>query len=399
MEAKEITQMHCETQKLFYQDSHMQEFEATVLACEERKDGYEIVLDRTAFFPEGGGQFGDNGWLNEISVYDTQEKNGVIRHLTKQELPVGISVRGKLDFTQRFDRMQQHTGEHILSGIVHSLYGYDNVGFHLGAEFTTLDFNGELTPEQVQDVEVRANQAVFLNQPIHILYPDKNELEKMDYRSKIEIAGQVRLVEIPGVDLCACCAPHTKTTGEIGMIKILSCDRHRGGCRMVMVSGMRALKDYQQKQRSVTEVSVALSAKPEKIGEAVRHVKEQQMQLRENLNRIQAVYLKSKLENVRPEDQTVLLFETELDTVAVRNFINDVMEISDGICGVFVGNDAEGYRYIIGSRKQDVRNVTRSLNERFQGRGGGKPEMTQGSLKGARDEIRNVIQAVCLEAS
>ena len=392
MEAKEIAQEQCATEKLFYYDSHMQEFDAVVVSCEERKEGFGIVLDRTAFFPEGGGQFGDTGFLNEIPVMDTREKKGVIYHVTKDPLEPGTRVCGKLDFEQRFDRMQQHTGEHIISGIVHSLYGYDNVGFHLGADMTTLDFNQELTSEQVQEVEQRANRAVFSNVPVKVMYPDKRTLAEMEYRSKIEIEGQVRIVEIPGVDMCACCAPHTETTGEVGLIKILSCDRHRGGCRMVMVSGMRALKDYQEKQRSVTEVSVALSAKPEKIGEAVLHAKEQQMKLRESLNRIQAVYLKGKLEAVGPEDKTVVIFEEELDTVAIRNFINDAMAISDGICGAFVGNDDTGYRYILGSSKEDVRGAAKILNEKFQGRGGGKPEMVQGSLNGSKEEIEAAVK-------
>lgn len=397
MEAKEIAQEQCETEKLFYQDSHMQEFDAVVLACEERKDGFGIVLDRTAFFPEGGGQFGDTGWLNEMPVIDTKEKKGIIYHVTGTAMEVGTKVHGKLDFAKRFDRMQQHTGEHILSGIVHSLYGYDNVGFHLGEELTTLDFNGELTKEQVQDVEIQANQAVFANLPVKILYPDKAALAELDYRSKIEIEGQVRIVEIPGVDLCACCAPHVDTTGEIGLIKILSCNRHRGGCRMVMVSGMRALMDYQHKQHSVTEVSVALSAKPENIADAVLRVKKQQMKLRENLNRIQATYLKEKLDAVSSKDTAVLIFEEELDTPAVRNFVNDAMGISDGICGAFVGNDQDGYHYIIGSNKKDVRVLARVLNEQFNGRGGGKPEMVQGSLMGDEAAIRAAITAAITE--
>lgn len=392
MEPKEIAQEQCATEKLFYEDSHMREFDAVVVGCEERKEGFGVILDRTAFFPEGGGQFGDTGWLNDLEVVDTREKKGVIYHVMRQPMELGTKVHGRLHFEQRFDRMQQHTGEHIISGIVHALFGCDNVGFHLGADITTLDFNRELTPEQVQDVEVRTNRAVFANVPVQVRYPDKETLAEMEYRSKIEIEGQVRIVEIPGVDMCACCAPHTSTTGEVGLIKILSCDRHRGGCRMTMVSGMRALQDYRAKQQSVTEVSVTLSAKPEKIGEAVLHAKEQQMKLRENLNRMQAVYLKGKLAAVQPEDTSVLLFEEELDTVAIRNFINDAMAICDGICGAFVGNDQMGYRYILGSRTADMRQVSRQLNEKFQGRGGGKPEMVQGSLNGTQAEITAAVQ-------
>ncbi len=392
MEEKQMGLCADATEKLYDTDSHMKEFTATVISCEERKNGYQVALDRTAFFPEGGGQFGDRGWLNDVEVFDTHEKNGIVYHYTKTLLEVGANVEGKLDYEERFSRMQQHTGEHILSGLVHQLYGYDNVGFHLGADVTTLDFNGELTPEQVQDLENRANRAVFENVPLQILYPTKEDLKNLTYRSKIEIEGQVRIVSIPGCDICACCAPHVNRTGEVGLIKILSCDRHRGGCRVTIVCGVRALADYRVKQQSVTEVSVALSAKPERIGEAVLHQKEQYAKLREQLNRIQAVYLQQKLLEITPVDKYAVIFEEELDNIAARNFVNDAMERCRGICGVFTGTDEGGYRYILGSKYVDVREFAKKLNEKFSGKGGGKPEMVQGSLIGSEQEIRKMIE-------
>lgn len=394
---KQMTSDGEETKKLYYEDSHLKEFTATVLSCEERltakgkKDGYAVVLDQTAFFPEGGGQLGDRGWIDGVEVYDTHEKGGVILHYTKTPVEVGKTITGKLDFAERFSRMQEHSGEHIVSGIVHRLHGYDNVGFHLGSENTTLDFNGELSEGQLLEVERLANEAVFADLPVQISYPSKEELKTIDYRSKIEIEGQVRLVEIPGVDLCACCAPHVNHTGEIGMIKLISCDRHRGGCRVTMLAGVRALKDYQEKQAQVTAVSVALSAKPEKIGEAVLRLKEQQEVTRFQLNRMQAIYLDQKLDSISPEDTTALLFEEDLDNVAVRNFVNSAVERFDGICAAFVGTNEKGYRYILGSKTKDVRDLAKELNTRFAGKGGGKPEMVQGSLTGAETEIRAAI--------
>lgn len=394
---KQMTSDGEETKKLYYEDSHLKEFTATVLSCEERltakgkKDGYAVVLDQTAFFPEGGGQLGDRGWIDGVEVYDTHEKGGVILHYTKTPVEVGKTITGKLDFAERFSRMQEHSGEHIVSGIVHRLHGYDNVGFHLGSENTTLDFNGELSEGQLLEVERLANEAVFADLPVQISYPSKEELKTIDYRSKIEIEGQVRLVEIPGVDLCACCAPHVNHTGEIGMIKLISCDRHRGGCRVTMLAGVRALKDYQEKQAQVTAVSVALSAKPDKIGEAVLRLKEQQEVTRFQLNRMQAIYLDQKLDSISPEDTTALLFEEDLDNVAVRNFVNSAVERFDGICAAFVGTNEKGYRYILGSKTKDVRDLAKELNTRFAGKGGGKPEMVQGSLTGAETEIRAAI--------
>ena len=380
------------TEHLYDANSYLKEFTATVLSCGQKNDTvWQIVLDKTAFFPEGGGQTGDTGWLNEIAVTDTCERDGVIYHEVKAPLEAGTQVKGKIDFAARFDKMQQHTGEHILSGIVCSTYGYNNVGFHLSSEITTLDFDGELSAEQVHEVENRVNQAIYANIPVQVKFPTKAELAELDYRSKIEIEGQVRIVEIPGIDRCACCAPHVKSTAEIGLLKILSCERHRGGCRLTIVCGMRALKDYQKKQEAVGKISAALSAKPEKIAEAVEHLQEQQQKFREQLNQIQSMYLQEKLEKIQPSDACVRIFEESLDSIAMRNFVNAAMEKCDGICGAFIGTDEKGYHYILGSKTKDVREIAKKLNERFYGKGGGKPQMVQGSLAGREAEIDSML--------
>ena len=380
------------TDKLYDKDSYLKEFTATVVACEQKDETtWKIVLDRTAFFPEGGGQTGDIGWLNDIEVTDTREKSGVIYHETKVPIEVGAQVAGKIDFTVRYDKMQQHTGEHILSGIVCSTYGYNNVGFHLSTEITTLDFDGELSAEQVRELEIKANEMIYANIPVQVKFPNKKELAEMDYRSKIEIEGQVRIVEIPEIDRCACCAPHVKMTGEIGLIKIVSCERHRGGCRLTIVCGMRALKDYQQKQESVGNVSALLSAKPEKIAEAVVRLQEQQAKLREQLNSIQAMYLKGKLEMLTGNEKSACIFEETLDSIAMRNFVNDAMEKCSGVCGAFIGTDDGGYHYVLGSKTVDMREFSKKLNEMFHGKGGGKQQMVQGSLTGSAKEIQELI--------
>lgn len=379
------------TEKLYDKDSYLTEFQAVVLDCRQKNESvWQVVLDKTAFFPEGGGQTGDTGWLNEVEVTDTREKEGVIFHETKAPLQVGMQVAGKIDFAARFDKMQQHTGEHILSGTVCAAYGYNNVGFHLSSEITTLDFDGELDAEQVRETELRVNQVIYENLPVCVKFPAKEELAELNYRSKIEIEGQVRIVEIPGVDRCACCAPHVKTTAEVGMVKIVSCERHRGGCRLTILCGMRALKDYQKKQEISGKISASLSAKQDQLVEAVEHLQNQQAKLREQLNHIQAMYLQQKLEKVSPQDQAVLLFEEGIDSIAVRNFVNDAMERCDGVCAAFLGNDEQGYHYILGCKGNDVRELGKKLNERFSGKGGGKPQMIQGSLKGKKEEIKEV---------
>ena len=189
------------TVKLFYEDTAVKEFDAAVLSCGPVKDGYEAVLDRTAFFPEGGGQYGDTGWIDGIPVTDTREKGGIIYHYVKEPLEAGRQVHGRLDWDIRFERMQQHSAEHIVSGIIHRRFGYENVGFHLGADYCTMDFNGPITKEQLREIEEEANRAVFADLPVYVLYPDKETLAQMEYRSKIEIEGQVRIIEIPGIDV------------------------------------------------------------------------------------------------------------------------------------------------------------------------------------------------------
>ena len=263
------------TEKLFYQDSHLREFTAEVISCEAVKDRYEIETDRTAFFPEGGGQYADTGELGGVRVLDVREENGRIFHVADGPLEVGTTVSGRVDWEERFMKMQQHTGEHIVSGLVHSKFGYSNVGFHLGSEDCTMDFNGEITGEELREIELEANRAVWKNLEIQVLYPSASEAEHMEYRSKIEIEGQIRIVTVPGYDVCACCAPHVKRTGEIGLIKLTGMQRYKGGVRVTMLCGVRALSDYAVKQEQAADISALLCAKQNEIAEAVHHLRDE----------------------------------------------------------------------------------------------------------------------------
>ena len=235
------------TEKLYDIDSHLKEFTATVIDSYEKADGYFTVLDRTAFFPEGGGQASDIGYINDVKVYDVRIQDGIIYHYTVKPFKKGESVVGKLNFEQRFDFMQQHSAEHIVSGIAHKYYGCENVGFHLGADIVTLDFDKILTRDDILKIESLSNEAVFRNVAINAYYPDSEALKSIEYRSKKEIDGAVRIVEIEGVDACACCAPHVKKSGEIGLIKLLGSEKLRGGVRIELKAGKRALDDYNEK--------------------------------------------------------------------------------------------------------------------------------------------------------
>lgn len=379
------------TEKLYYEDSHLQEFTAQVTACEPDKKGFRIALNRTAFFPEGGGQYGDTGALNGINVYDTHEKDDTIWHYTRESLEPGTHVTGHIDWKKRFSRMQQHTGEHIVSGLVHRRFGYDNVGFHLGDPDVTLDFNGPITREELAEIELAANQIVWKNLPIQVTYPSREELAVLDYRSKIEIEGQVRIVTIPGADVCACCAPHVSFTGEIGLIKLTGVQVHRGGVRITMLAGDRALADYEEKETSVKAVSVLLSAKEAQIAEAVERLKQENYNLTGRLMQFQLSMVREKTAKVPEGTQHIAFFEESLDANTMREFVNLLMERCTGIACVFTGNDSEGYRYVLGSAHTDVRPLCKKLNEAFQGKGGGKPEMVQGSLTGTEKAIRDLL--------
>lgn len=388
------------TEKLFYEDSYIKEFQARVLSCRERNGGYQAVLTRTAFFPEGGGQSADTGFLytkegEEIRVTDVHEKDGVVYHHISQPVQEGTEVRGKLDFQERFSKMQQHTGEHILSGLVNRHFGYRNVGFHLGTQEVTMDYNGVLTEEDLRQIEYEANEAVAENIPVKVLYPSKEELKNITYRSKIEIEGQIRIVQIPGYDSCACCAPHVKETGSVGLIKIVGAVHYKGGMRVSILCGFRALKDYRMKERNVTEISSLLSAKQEDTAQAVEHLGQELNRQKEKNKALQERYVALCLENIRKNtepEENIFLFEEELDPGARRDFVNKGMEMTRGLAGVFVGTDDSGYQYVLGSRRPDIQETGKKLNARFQGKGGGRPPMVQGSLKGKEQEIREFLK-------
>ena len=379
------------TEKLFYQDSHRTEFTAKVISCEEAKDGYRVVLDQTVFFPEGGGQYADTGMLGDTEVTDVHEKDDVIYHTTKEPLEAGSEVNGKINWDERFEKMQQHTGEHIVSGIVHERFGYNNVGFHLGSDYCTMDFDGPISKEQLKEIEAAANEAVYQDLEIKILYPSKDELKDLDYRSKIEIEGQVRIVEIPGYDVCACCAPHVKTTGEIGAIKLVSMVNYKGGERITMLCGRRAMRDYEKKDLMTKEISALLCAKEYEVAEAVVRLKDEQNRMKSQLAEMQQKLLEYRVAEIAVDQKIVTVFDSTLSGNLPREMMNKLLDKGAEICAVFAGTDEEGYRYVIGSRSEDVRPLSKMLNTTFQGRGGGKPEMVQGSVKGTRTEIEEEV--------
>ena len=379
------------TEKLYYIDSHMFAFEARVLDCREEKSGWAVILDRTAFFPEGGGQLADTGYIGSVRVTDVQERGGEILHYTDTPLEPGLTVSCRLDAEQRLRRMQNHSGEHIVSGLIHGSYGYDNVGFHMGAECMTIDFSGELDWEQLMDIEQRANETVRADIPVRVWFPDTQELLHLEYRSKLELTENVRIVEIGDVDCCACCAPHVSRTGEVGVIKILDCQRHRGGVRVSVVCGMDAVEDYRAVQTGVTAVSRALSAKRGEVAAAVGRVLDENTRLKERAAALSAELVRVKAESASATDGNICVFDGILDEIAQRELTNLLMEKCGGIAAVFSGSDKDSWRYIIGSKTVDLRRETRRINAAINGRGGGTERMIQGRTLAEKGYITSEI--------
>ena len=393
-----------QTTKIFETNSHMKECEATVLACtfDEKKNAYAIVLDQTVFFPEGGGQFADLGVLestcgsNEtasiLNVLDVQIVEDVIYHYTDKPLEVGATVTAKIDWSRRFDFMQQHSAEHIVSGLVFGKYGYHNVGFHLGMTETTLDFDGPLTPEDIAWLEYEANQAIYQNIAFDISFPDKETLATLPYRSKKPLEGDIRIVTLPGYDICACCAPHVSTTGEIGLIKIISYMVHRGGMRLTILCGNRALADYQAKQTSVEQISQLLSVKQPLVADGVAKVKEDQLALVTRINTLQAMLLDVTLSALPSPEETenILLFQKDLDMKAIRNAVNDLCAKYTGYCGIFVGSDETGYNFVLGSSTKDCTEISQLFKETFGAKSGGSKPMIQGNIVASQDAIQSL---------
>lgn len=377
-----------QTIKLYDADSHLYDFDASVISCEKTDKGFAVVLDKTAFFPEGGGQPADEGTLNGIAVTDVQIKDGVITHTTAEEIPAGSAVKGTVDSEIRFRRMQNHSGEHIVSGLIHKLFGYNNVGFHMGSEDVTLDLDGVLTREDLDKIEMLANRAVYENVNVRAEYPSPEILKDLDYRSKLDLTENVRIVTIEGYDVCACCAPHVNKTGEIGIIKLLDFLKYKGGVRIHMLCGFDALEDYNRRYKNVAAISAKLSAKQAEVYEAVERLSAELSAEKQAAGELKRQLVAMKIAALEPTDGNMVLVEKDMDMLNLRNLVNEAVQLCGGICAAFSGSDENGYNYIIASKNVPLRSEAKAINAALNGRGGGKDEMIQGSAKASEAEIR-----------
>lgn len=381
------------TEKLYYSDGHLSRFTARVTSCEKENGVWAVKLDRSAFFPGGGGQEADEGVLSDMKLLGLREEGEDIVHLTPAPLEPGALVEGRIDWPLRFSRMQGHSGEHILSGTVHRLFGYDNVGFHMGEEAITIDFSGELSREDLSRAELEANRAIWRDVPVRTLLPTPGELAAMDYRSKKELTGQVRIVEIEGVDLCACCAPHVSHSGEVGLLKIIDSMRHRGGTRLTLLCGEAALLDYEALHENNAAVSAALSAKRLETGGAIARVMAEQEERRAELTKLKRELLQLKAAALRPTEGSICIFESDIDMITLRELVNAGSELAGKVCAGFAGTDGD-YKYIIGSRTVPLRARAKEINAAIDGRGGGSDAMIQGTSRARREDIERYFNAL-----
>lgn len=381
------------TEKLYYSDGHLSRFTARVTSCEKEDGVWAVKLDRSAFFPGGGGQEADEGVLSDMKLLGLREEGEDIVHLTPAPLEPGALVEGRIDWPLRFSRMQGHSGEHILSGTVHRLFGYDNVGFHMGEEAITIDFSGELSREDLSRAELEANRAIWRDVPVRTLLSTPGELAAMDYRSKKELTGQVRIVEIEGVDLCACCAPHVSHSGEVGLLKIIDSMRHRGGTRLTLLCGEAALLDYEALHENNAAVSAALSAKRLETGGAIARVMAEQEERRAELTKLKRELLQLKAAALRPTEGSICIFESDIDMITLRELVNAGSELAGKVCAGFAGTDGD-YKYIIGSRTVPLRARAKEINAAIDGRGGGSDAMIQGTSRARREDIERYFNAL-----
>lgn len=382
-----------EMNELFYRDEYAREFDAEVISCQKGKKGYEVALSDTAFYPEGGGQPADRGTLGQVNVLDVKRRNGEILHITDAPLEPGMTVHGVLDWERRFDHMQQHSGEHILSGVVHAQFGYDNVGFHMNDEVVTVDFNGPITWEEAMELEDKVNAYIWTDAESRELYPSEEELKAMDYRSKIELKGKVRLVEYPGADLCACCGTHVAYTGEIGLMKILSVSRHKDGVRMEMLFGGRAMKDYDRKHLLNTEFSCRLSSKPYETGEALQRVLDEMNAMKFRMQAMNERYYAMRATSIPVGEPVIFFNEPGMSMVEIRKFCDYLISTGKVKTAMIISpKDKESVNYVMGSADLNMRDVGKLLNEELHGRGGGRPEMVQGSFQAEAEAVEQAFR-------
>lgn len=380
------------SEKLYYKSSYIKEFDAKVIKCEKTDKGAKITLDRTAFYPEGGGQPCDLGTINGIKVTDVQEKNGEVIHYMQEPIAEGTEVHGAIDWARRFDLMVQHSGEHLVSGFINKRFGYNNVGFHIGSEMITIDLDGEMTKEELREIEIQTNLYIAENHKTEILHPSAEELKTLEYRSKKELTGDVRIVRFPGGDTCACCGTHVDTTAEIGFVKLISIQKFHEGVRIEMLSGMRAYEYVTNAADENSKISALLSAKVFETSAAVQRLLDENQQLKYSLSGAENKMIGMIAEQYKDRSEPLLVKPEGFSPDNVRKLAATLIEQNSGICLVFSGDDESGYKYAAAQKNGDLKEFVKEMNTALNGRGGGKPFFAQGSVNAKWQDIQTFFE-------
>ena len=373
------------TVKMYDEDSYIKSFKAVVLGCEEKETGFEIILDRTAFFPEGGGQLADTGLIAGAFVKDVLIVGDKIIHYTDEKVEFGKTVNCEIDWGRRFVFMQQHTGEHIVSGVINRFYGYDNVGFHLGTEMTTMDYSGSLTDDDLRNIEVMVNQAIYDNIEVSSRYYTNEELESIEYRSKEFDSDNIRLVDIPDVDVCACCAPQVKRTGEIGIIKLIRAEKYKGGSRVYMLCGFRALNDYNMKEEQIRELAKKFSVKENFVFEAVEKLREELLEKKILMSSLKKELIEYKVDKISEYNDKVLVIEENMENNVLREYAEEIYNKTRATVVALAKVGDNSFNYVIFS--SDVDEILKEMNDKFSSKGGGRGNTAQGKLEGDKEKI------------
>ena len=375
-----------QTRKLYYEDAFLRTFDATVLSCEESKGGYAVVLDATAFYPEGGGQPCDFGTLGGASVTGVREKGGIIVHTCDKALAVGEVVHGEIDWDRRFDHMQQHSGEHIVSGMLCSAYHCDNVGFHMGADKVVIDYNADIPWEGVLEIEAKANRYLWENHPFVATWYEGAALEAVEYRSKKPLEGAVRITEFPDADRCACCGTHVTLSAQVGLVKFIGHQKFRDGVRLELLCGKRALDYLSVNQQQNQAVAQALSVKVGQTHSAVQRLQNELLSVKQRAAALEEASFAALARQYDGCGDTVLIRE-RMDSDSVRRLCDMVAARCGGRCAVFAGEDGS-YTYAVIHTGNDIRGFIKEMNAALNGRGGGRDGFAQGSVACTARDIR-----------
>lgn len=381
--------------EIFYQDSYLKEYDTKVVRCVEEKGLYKVVLEETIFYPEGGGQSCDLGKIGNANIVQVKREKDEIVHYVDTALESEQNVHLTLDWARRYDHMQNHTGEHILSGIIQKLYGYENVGFHMDEEKIQADYDGVLTAENIEEIESKINEVIHQNIPVVETYPSNEELVNLEYRSKKELTGKVRIISIDGVDICACCGTHVKSTAEVNLIKILSFEKHKTGTRIEMKCGVRAFQDYKMKHDQNTELFQLFSSKPDGVASAVKKQNEEYRALQKQFVDLANVYLNQRVESFKSTDFIVDILDLPITVQSLREYVNALTSKASVVCVLTKKEDR--YFYLLASQNENVSAISKKMNQVFNGKGGGKDHFAQGSIIGKEEDLEQGISTIIRE--